>query len=337
MFDSTKQATPVGETTRLFHKILVATDFSDGACSALAQAVWLAKLIGAEVTLAHAIPLTRDTMATFASNPWYVAANAEEIEHRLRHAADRRLREAIAPYRGQGVDLGYKTLWGTPFIEVIHAVQEEGFDLVVAGTRGLSAVSRFFIGSTATRLVRKCPSPVWTVRQGAPEGVRTLLATTDFSEVSRKSVRLAADLARRTGGSLHVLHVDTAASEYGLELFADEEVQASAQRRRRRRKLVEQVREFVRELELPVEAKIVVETGDAWRRILTTARRLSADLTVMGTLARGGVAGMVIGNTAEKVLHAASGSLLAIKPDGFVSPVPARASAVEAQPVGKPD
>jgi nucleotide-binding universal stress UspA family protein len=45
------------------------------------------------------------------------------------------------------------------------------------------------------------------------------------------------------------------------------------------------------------------------------------DLVVMGTLARAGVAGFLIGNTAERVLRKLPCSVLAVKPDGFVCPV----------------
>ena len=45
------------------------------------------------------------------------------------------------------------------------------------------------------------------------------------------------------------------------------------------------------------------------------------DLVVMGTVARTGLAGALIGNTAEKILRRINCSLLAVKPDGFISPV----------------
>lgn len=46
-----------------------------------------------------------------------------------------------------------------------------------------------------------------------------------------------------------------------------------------------------------------------------------ADLVVMGTVARTGVAGLIIGNTAEAILEQVNCSVLAIKPAGFKSPV----------------
>jgi nucleotide-binding universal stress UspA family protein len=45
------------------------------------------------------------------------------------------------------------------------------------------------------------------------------------------------------------------------------------------------------------------------------------DLIVMGTVARTGLGGLLIGNTAESVLQRVDCSVLAVKPEGFVSPV----------------
>jgi nucleotide-binding universal stress UspA family protein len=45
------------------------------------------------------------------------------------------------------------------------------------------------------------------------------------------------------------------------------------------------------------------------------------DLVVMGTVCRTGLKGLIIGNTAEKVLNELTCSVLAVKPDGFESSV----------------
>lgn len=72
---------------------------------------------------------------------------------------------------------------------------------------------------------------------------------------------------------------------------------------------------------MPVEPILRVERGEPWQWIVSTASRVDADFTVMGTLGRGGMEGILIGNTAETVLHSNGGSVLAVKPDGFVSPL----------------
>jgi nucleotide-binding universal stress UspA family protein len=61
--------------------------------------------------------------------------------------------------------------------------------------------------------------------------------------------------------------------------------------------------------------------GDAGRVIPALVVAEGINLVVMGTVARTGVAGLVIGNTAERILDAVDCSVLAVKPEGFVSPV----------------
>jgi nucleotide-binding universal stress UspA family protein len=61
--------------------------------------------------------------------------------------------------------------------------------------------------------------------------------------------------------------------------------------------------------------------GPARLEIPVLAESLAVDLVVMGTVARTGVAGLFIGNTAEAILEQMECSVLAVKPEGFVTPV----------------
>jgi nucleotide-binding universal stress UspA family protein len=61
--------------------------------------------------------------------------------------------------------------------------------------------------------------------------------------------------------------------------------------------------------------------GDPGRVIPEFVATERIDLLVMATIARTGVPGMLIGNTAERMLQSVDCSVLAIKPRGFVSPV----------------
>ena len=67
--------------------------------------------------------------------------------------------------------------------------------------------------------------------------------------------------------------------------------------------------------------RVRIIKGEAGRVIPELAERKRADLIVMGTLSRSGVRGFLIGNTAEKILQKVDSSVLAVKPDGFVTPV----------------
>ena len=52
------------------------------------------------------------------------------------------------------------------------------------------------------------------------------------------------------------------------------------------------------------------------------ARKSKVELIVMGTIARTGVPGFFVGNTAELILNRVNSSVLALKPEGFITPVP---------------
>jgi universal stress protein E len=71
---------------------------------------------------------------------------------------------------------------------------------------------------------------------------------------------------------------------------------------------------------LPPERRKLIE-GDPVRVIPDYVREHGVDLLTIGTLVRTGVAGLLIGNTAEKILGEVDCSILALKPAGFVSPV----------------
>jgi len=61
--------------------------------------------------------------------------------------------------------------------------------------------------------------------------------------------------------------------------------------------------------------------GDAKHIVPTTARELDVDLIVMGTVARTGITGFFMGNTAESILTQLDCSVLTVEPPGFISPV----------------
>ena len=61
--------------------------------------------------------------------------------------------------------------------------------------------------------------------------------------------------------------------------------------------------------------------GSPCKEVPVFADRFEPDLVVMGTVARTGISGLFMGNTAETILNQLNCSLLAIKPSGFVSPV----------------
>lgn len=308
-----------------YQRILVSTDFSSHATAALQQALWVAEKSNAKLVLAHVLSDLRKAVAhtSFDARMDLLKGGGEIFERELRKDSDRKLKKLIADLGGTKVEIHYETLLGEPFVEIVHSVLQENYDLVVTGTRGLSTLPGLFLGSTARRLIRNCPSSVWVVKGDHAEPPPTILVAADMSDVSRKAFAAACQIAQWSGAELHVLHVvDAEDVPPGfLEKQAagtpgkswKESIQEHAER---------QLDELVRTA--PSDLKAVqrhLAWGAPWREIRDLTGKLNAPLIVMGTVGRTGLRGVLVGNTAEKVLTHCDTSILTVKPAGFVSPI----------------
>jgi nucleotide-binding universal stress UspA family protein len=319
------QQTMMPKRSFQLRKMLVATDFSEHSGAALRQALNLADRAGAEVTLAHVItnPAWAVEGTSFEAHWRVPRAEIKRLERKLRQQADERLAEALAPFRSAARKPRAETLIGVPFVEIIRAVQTKAYDLVVVGTRGLSKVKRFLVGSNAERLVRKCPCPVWVVKASNEGPPRSILVPLDFSEeVSGKSLKLAARLTDLFQCSLCLMHILNAADEIAQRPGDPATLDLRLQRRELRRAATRHLRDFAAgHLPSGTGFEVQVTIGVPWQKIGVVSRRLDTDLIVMGSLGRTGIPGFLIGNTAEKVLRHGGPSIIAVKPDRFVSPV----------------
>ena len=70
-----------------------------------------------------------------------------------------------------------------------------------------------------------------------------------------------------------------------------------------------------------INVKVHLLKGEPGDLIPLTAEKKRVELIIMGTVARTGIPGFIIGNTAEKALTAVDCSVLAVKPDSFTTPL----------------
>jgi nucleotide-binding universal stress UspA family protein len=143
-------------------KILVPTDFSLGAELAMEQALELARVLGAQVTLFHTYELP--VPAIESDGDW-----TDELSRRAEAAAQLGLDGALAQARRR---------WGGPegalvatlgigpaALRIVDEVQRGSYDLIVMGTHGRTGLKHAFLGSIAERVVRTASCPVLTVRE----------------------------------------------------------------------------------------------------------------------------------------------------------------------------
>jgi nucleotide-binding universal stress UspA family protein len=229
---------------------------------------------------------------------------------------------------------------GTPFIEVIKAVQRDGHDLVIKPARERPGSGGLF-ASTDMHLLRKCPCPVWIDREperaepaqpsdaGADPRCDRVLAAVDAAQpdtraLNRSILDTAALVAGLDGAALDVVHAwqapfdcslpgagpDDQSTQLGDVLGLLEREHAAA--------LAELVADYRPRLG---SGDTHLIQGEPASQVLERAKALASDLIVLATLSRPREPGLFIGTTAEDLLQGARTSVLALKPAGFVSPV----------------
>ena len=310
-----------------YQRILVATDFSPPADAALKQAVWLARQNGAKIVVMHTLPdrLREVHSETMRAQLDLLYGDGESVPSEIRQKTEARMKQVIVDLQATDLDVRFETLPGEPFVELTHAVQEEGFDLVLAGTRGLAAWKQFLVGSTAKRLIRKCPSSVWIVKAEHVGPPKTVLAATVFSEVSRRAAREGLWIAQQASAEFHLLHSINYLIDYLTDTpqeFATRFPVGGPLRREINDGAQKLLEAFVQSLDTdPEKVHLHLSWGTPWQEVDRLVQHLNADLVVLGTVGRSGIKGVLLGNTAERVLTTCDCSILTVKPDDFVSPL----------------
>ena len=320
-----------------FTDILVVCTHDETDRRTLALAADLARGHGASLTVLG----VTDQGTEIERLAHYRQISSDEVRDSL--AAETRDRLiAHAEDVAEGLSVTIDVRIGKPFLEIIHRVLDFGHDLVIKAAEDFEGMRRYLFASTDQHLLRKCPCPVWLTMPDQRRPARTVLAAIDIDEfaasepaaltaLNDRIVETAARIALFEGAELHVIHVWEAAAEGLVRRWSTTD---------------ESVLSYVREVEMRHRAALNAVAdrarakfaGDAAARlpliqhlargipraiIPERARALGADILVMGTIARTGIPGVIIGNTAEDVLNSVDCSVLTVKPPGYVSPVEA--------------
>ncbi len=215
------------------------------------------------------------------------------------------------------------TLRGKTFLEAIRAVLRNKYDLLIKPAENPNYIERLF-GSDDMQLLRNCPCPVWLTRAEENSNYACIMAAVDLNpyipdavdqNINQHILDLSSSLALSDFASLHLVHIWDAPGEMIVSLWSDNPKEASMT-------YDQQLRGHIgAEAYNHLSPQFHLRQGTASRVIPEMVKELQADLVVMGTVARTGIAGLIIGNTAEAILEQIQCSVLAVKPLGFVSPV----------------
>ena len=289
-------------------RVLVATDFSDTARSGLDWAIEVAKTHDASIDLVHAL-LVPNRATDFVPSP-------PDFSESLQEAASGRLTEVTEKVKQTGVSVNSELRLGVASQVILQTAADLGSDLIVVGTRGLAGLKHLLLGSTAERVVQQAPCPVLTVHPGDIDQhrrIRRILIPTDFSEdassIHEAALTLLGELQPDAGIILlHVYHLPYEYTAYGaiptsLDYFKD--VEGAAEDR------LAELAQPLRERGVTVET--MAKEGYPPEIIVDEAENAGADLIAMGTHGRSGLAHLLLGSTAERVVQHAKCPVLTVR------------------------
>lgn len=143
-------------------RILVATDFSDRAQSAVSAGADAARMLAAKVTLLHVVDvepglLVRLGVAFGASSAGMPLAVLDEV----RREAGETLQGLLELHRIEGE---HRVVVGDASATIVEVARDLAADLIVLGASGRSRLARLVLGSTAEQVCRRAPCSVLAVR-----------------------------------------------------------------------------------------------------------------------------------------------------------------------------
>ncbi|TLX60089.1 universal stress protein UspA [Stutzerimonas nosocomialis] len=228
------------------------------------------------------------------------------------------LQRLQASLREEGFSVSGEQAWhDNPWQTAVVVQQAQGCGLVIKQHLPDNPLKRALLTPDDWKLLRYCPCPVLMVKTDKPWTGGKILAAVDVGNADLEHRTLHAgivshgyEIARLASGELHVISAHPSA----MLSAADPAFQL-------RETIEERYREACKAFQAEygiADAQLHIEEGPADALIPKVSHELGAVVTVIGTVARTGFSGALMGNTAEVVLDALESDVLVLKPDEII-------------------
>jgi nucleotide-binding universal stress UspA family protein len=273
-------------------KILIPYDFSETAALSLEHAVFMAKLLKAEIILLHIVETVTFTSA--------ISHALSGFEKKIENTSNAKLDEiAKEIHNHSGIVVSVLTEVGRIYKKIVSIAKDIDADIIIMGTHGVSGYQRFNVGSNTSRVVESAPCPVISVQTHAKNiGFKKIVLPIDESPSSRQKVNHVIEMANHYNAHVYIV---------GLINFNSEEL------KRKFRIKVEQVEEFLAKFDISYESKFV--QGDNLAKMtMSIAEEIDADLIVIMTEQEPSITGFFMGTYASQVVNHSKVPIMSVRP-----------------------
>ncbi len=257
----------------------------------------------------------------------------KRLEDHLRQQLADELEHLKALAWEQGIEAKTLIVLGRPRQAVYRVIKEHNIDLVIKLADAGGTLMRKQLTGNDLALLRKCPVPILMMadRDQQPDSHGKIIVAMDVGDpdsdahdLNRTLLQYGVYLASQERAELHLVSVwNVPLTRRSLKTLSDEELYELQEitQRRYHNKLQEMMQEVgVKENDERLSVVTHLLRGNPATEIQQLVNELNADVMVMGTLGRR-KEGILVGNTAETVINSIYCSILAVKPEGFISPL----------------
>ncbi len=267
--------------------VIVGTDFSKGSYVALEIAVDIANQLQTGIKL---LWIKKEKNLLSGEQ---MEATANLAEEKLQQLCD-----SYRPNMKHG-DISWEIQSGKVANRIAEAARKEESPMIVIGTNGASGFEKYWMGSTAVRIVQEAPCPTLTIREGFNfhKKLDHIVVPIRINANSRQKVGPAAQMAKIFGSQVHILGLIESAQD-ALTL----------------RTYLKQVEAFFAKEGIPYTS-----CGRRYenysKTVLEYAAKINADLVVINTEQDRLLARLFLGTNAQQIVHHSQIPVLCIHPE----------------------
>lgn len=266
--------------------IIVGTDFSDGSFVALDIAVDIANKINRNIRL---IWVQKEKMLLDGDQ---MNAVAKLAAHRLQELCDDRADKL------HNIKIIPEILQGKVASVIGNEARKYDSPIIIIGTNGASGFEKYWMGSTAVRIIQESPCPVLTIREGFNfhKKLEKIVVPIRVNLTSRQKVPIAAQMAKLFTSNIYVLGlIDTKQNESDLNTY------------------IKQTEAFMTKENIKFNYEIR-NYNNYTDDVLAYASEINADLIVINTEQDRVLAQLFLGTNAQQIVHKSQIPILCIHP-----------------------
>ena len=271
-------------------RILVPTDFSVYAESALKVAAKLARTHHAEIILLHMLELPNQ-MSDALTN----GKSIPEVLFFIQKAKETFAELFDKPYL-EGIEITEFVQFEKAFDGIINFTKKNNIDLVVMGSRGASGIEEIFIGSNTEKVVRLSDIPVLVIKKEEKNfNPSEIVFASDFSENAKAPFQKLMQIANQWESKINLVTISTPSS-FKTTGNAMTSMQA-----------------FAKAFELTNYTTNIYNESNVEKGVLKFANSINADLISISTHGRTGLNHFFNGSITEDLINHTELPVLTIK------------------------